>query len=494
MGSASSTDRNDSTTSTSTSTSTTTWQNISKVHIIVLVHGWLGNPKEMEYLKQSLARQVQLRALHVPLQALPLQQAQNTDLLECNPIELAVLAQPDQDPQQLFVIHSAQCNSGKMLTSDGIAAGGQRLANEIDQLVDNYSNYEYSNTNTNTNTNTKEQVKVPRQITLSLVGNSLGGLYCRYAISTLKALQTQTSVVVPKIFCTTCTPHLGVSQHTYVTLPTWIESPIATIMLRTGIDLFRRSSIIQDMAVQTAFVKPLRAFEQRVAYINVWGTDFQVPTSTAAFWADTDSMHYTVRASSTGTDESNASTGTSTGTSAVDTKENNENEDDHNIVLQLATPQQLDNKDNTSTSTTFLSSKELSVRLDNMGWRKYLCDVRHHLPLSRKRSSLSSTFSTGTGTGTNRGQEETGEEKWTARDLLQEFDRNYFKTIPLGHTVMVANAKDSLNQYLTTGGRPTMDYLASSMIQQLLLSPPSSSNESENENESNQKDDKVPSN
>jgi hypothetical protein len=55
---------------------------------------------------------------------------------------------------------------------------------------------------------------------------------------------------------------------------------------------------------------------------------------------------------------------------------------------------------------------------------------------------------------------------------LQEFDRGQFRVLPLGHTVMVANAKDAVNQYLTKGGQSTMDYLARTMLDMLLEKEP----------------------
>lgn len=320
---------------------------------------------------------------------------------------------------------------------------------EIDQLISQY---------TQPQTEPQPQPPPQPQITLSLVGNSLGGLYCRYAVSAIQALQSKSgsgSVQVqvqaqPKLFVTTCTPHLGVSQHTFVTLPTWVESPIARIMQQTGADLFRRSNIIQDMTTHHTFLKPLLAFERRIAYANVLGTDFQVPTATAAFWADTKSLHFKK-------DFDFDFVG-------------NGSYEQHNIVMQLETPQQMQEAPTSITTSTpsplppainnFLSSKELSTRLDQLGWTKVLVDVRHHLPLSRRFSPLSE----------RQDGRLTPDSKWTATELLQEFDRDYFRTLPLGHTVMVANAKDSLNQYLTQGGKPTMDYLAATMIEQLIRS------------------------
>lgn len=59
------------------------------------------------------------------------------------------------------LVHLAACNEGK--TRDGVAAGGKRLAHEVRKLVHEHKSLQ----------------------SLVLVGNSLGGLYVRYAASEL---------------------------------------------------------------------------------------------------------------------------------------------------------------------------------------------------------------------------------------------------------------------------------------------------------------------
>ena len=41
--------------------------------------------------------------------------------------------------------------------------------------------------------------------------------------------------------------------------------------------------IIRNMCLRDKYLMPLRNFRQRIAYANAYGTDFQVPTETAAF-------------------------------------------------------------------------------------------------------------------------------------------------------------------------------------------------------------------
>jgi hypothetical protein len=177
-----------------------------------------------------------------------------------------------------------------------------------------------------------------------------------------------------------------------------------------------------------------------MAYANVHGTDFQVPTRTAAFWAPTSSEHYPV---------------------VVD---DDEHEDDHssipdNIVMKLTTPRNDSILPIRSEDDDDDDFSGMSRRLDAMGWTKVLVDVRPHLPsLSRKKKNAEQRLLDNNDNVT----------PLTARQLLERFGGGQLLSIPLGHTVMVANAKDGLNRWLTQGGKPIMDYLAKTMIEGLL--------------------------
>eukprot|EP00986_Skeletonema_menzelii_P021520 scaffold34815_cov97-Skeletonema_menzelii.AAC.1 len=197
-------------------------------------------------------------------------------------------------------------------------------------------------------------------VTFSLVGNSLGGLYSRFALSKIPyeiPLSTDNSEdddnklssnikvrLFPNIFCTTATPHLGVSQHTYLPIPRLAETIIGAGMGATGRDLFRLNSdvmndgaaakvnaaaaktvkrlssfrirkdsnqniesdaedeldcVIRNMCLDDEFLVPLRNFRQRIAYANAYGTDFQVPCQTAAFLNDNSGVgHFLIGARS----------------------------------------------------------------------------------------------------------------------------------------------------------------------------------------------------
>ena len=181
------------------------------VHLIVLVHGWKGDSKEMGYMQHSLLRE------------------------------------SEKHPSSRFVVYSSTVNEGR--TSDGIAAGGERLAAEVSDMI---ASHRADN----------------NVLTLSFVGNSLGGLYSRYALSKIDS-----SLVEPMVFCTTATPHLGVHNHTYVRIPRSVEWVVAHTFHLTGKDLFRYTPIIEDLALNSTFKTPLQRFRKRIAYANVSSCD-----------------------------------------------------------------------------------------------------------------------------------------------------------------------------------------------------------------------------
>jgi hypothetical protein len=369
----------------------------------------MGNALEMEALKDSLLQQSEIRS------------QRKRKVLKRN---------------ERVVIHSASCNEGK--THDGITAGGRRVANEINDLVQElWSKQQSSN-----------------KIRLSLVGNSLGGLYARFALSEIQwtdsSSKRPTNHLIPHHFVTTATPHLGCGfQQTYLPLPRFIESPIAHVMKQTGKDLFRFTSIIDDMTFSSTFTFPLSRFQQRIAYINVHGTDFQVPTPTAAFWADTDSVHHVVEDYSDTTSERDE----------VDV-ENPEEDRPRGIVMKLVTAAQTKRKrkdeDNMEDSSPFntATTSLLSVKLDQLGWTKVLVDVRDEMPININRPGERQESTTN----------DLKKTEWTSRELLEQFDTGRLLSVPIGHTVMVANAKNEFYRKINKAGVPIMDHLAKEMI------------------------------
>lgn len=358
--------------------------NVSQVHVVVLVHGWLGNPQELGHLHSRIEKEAEI-------------------------VE-------EQNPKSFHLIHSARCNYKR--TTDGIAAGGKRLAEEVNELI--------------------QTVPQNSKITLSFVGNSLGGLYSRYALSLLPSLdpivlssqKVEKNRVTPRVFWTTCTPHLGVSEHTYIQLPRWIEGVVAKVLSRTGEDLFRRNNVIQYLVTYERYWKPLSYFQHRIAHVNSYATDFQVPTATAGFLVDNEEVNHYRR-----TDW----------------------EEPSHVEIAVETLAKLDALQSIDESDAVLSKEEIAQRLDALGWIKVFCDVRTHLPY------VSLPFSKPTEPVVADAKE------FSSLDLKQRFAglSNGTWHVPIGHTVLVANSKNDFYSDLNAAGKPYMDILAKDLVRLL---------------------------
>mmetsp|Transcript_49247 Transcript_49247/g.137959 ORF Transcript_49247/g.137959 Transcript_49247/m.137959 type:complete len:283 (-) Transcript_49247:62-910(-) len=133
-------------------------------------------------------------------------------------------------------------NVGK--TSDGVAAGGARLANLIRR-------------------------EVPKRGRLSLVGHSLGGLYLRFALLALEQDGWFADAEVSLVnFVTLATPHLGITE-TDIGLRMAIRF-FAWAVHRTAYDLAFHTDLLQRLVGDDALA-PLRRFERRAVYGNLVG-------------------------------------------------------------------------------------------------------------------------------------------------------------------------------------------------------------------------------
>ena len=229
-------------------------------HLIVLVHGFLGSPTDLEYLGEQLTKLGNCRVLY---------------------------------SQSNFWIKSLA----------GIEDGAQRLVDEIQIAQQNHPNL--------------------RQI--SFVGNSLGGLYARFAThlmtahlrlngnctnnvtesSDCKYLYANSNALgfEPISFLTVASPFLGVSDYTYLDdlvqhiagaesakIPVTVKKMIASIMGSTGKELFlfddkdKTQTLLYRMNTAEEYLAPLRLFKRRRLYANL-DNDFMVSAYTGAFLA-----------------------------------------------------------------------------------------------------------------------------------------------------------------------------------------------------------------
>ena len=408
-----------------------------RIHCIVLVHGWMGNSKELSYLQSQLIQQGNAIT--------------NTNSTTTTNHDIAS-----------FLTYSSIINEGR--TSDGVESGGQRLAYEInawmqqlrqqiqeDEYYDNSSNDDSSvdilnddrtqppplpnNSNQNINTN------IQYDISLSLIGNSLGGLYARYAVRDIQFqgnispsrrmtthggnIQISLSMLHPAVFVTTCTPHLGVGmdQSFIPHLPHWVQIMIAKGIGPTGRDLFRIPAttttstavivtnltqsqpekepptsrtttarpttntpvfdIVQEMAFCDEFIQPLQNFYRRIALCNTFRTDLQVPCSTAAFLISPSSDVKSEYRDSNKTSNHFPELPYYQMSEWNDRVLNNTTNGKSCISLIVETAPNVTSRATANTSRSThqqCTSNEIAYQLDGLGWMKIFCDTRPHLP------------------------------------------------------------------------------------------------------------------
>jgi len=405
------------------------------IHIIVLSHGIFGNPNELQYLQDSLRHK--FMEIHK-------QEQQNSYNQE----------------EETLLVHNASANVRR--TQDGIAAGGSRLATEVNELVENLRQKSKNDND--------DQLK----LSISFVGYSLGGLYARYALSKIKGMNVQPPedensnsnnsksdstteakkesnfVLHPRIFCTAASPHLGLKQQTYVRLPRWIEFMVANCMRTTGRDLFGYTDVVERLATDPTFLDPLQKFQKRLLYANAYHTDFLVPTRTAAFLSE---QNPSIRRASTDTDQMASIC------MRVETlrEEGNSIDESRGSSFRLQ-PTKSDNN-------PIFSSCELAERLDSLGWTKVFCDVRESLVTLPLPTGLSRRPPPPTLTDL------TACEGFSVADLHKTLSgkQNPFGKwhAPFAHSIIVASRKLRCQSKMNSKGQPLMDQLASELVSTL---------------------------
>ena len=163
----------------------------------------------------------------------------------------------------------------KMNSLQGLRIGGETLVTEIKNVI-----------NKDANKNLQR---------ISFVGNSLGGLYVRYAIHLLYDESTgRIAGLQPHRLLTIATPHLGVKGFTFIdelgfSVPTALLKTVSFLFFKTGQDIFgtdelnnNQNSLLYTMATNDKFLTPMKSFIKRRLYANL-NRDFVVPLGTAAF-------------------------------------------------------------------------------------------------------------------------------------------------------------------------------------------------------------------
>lgn len=403
-----------------------------QIHLVILIHGWLGSPSEMGSIQQALESQVEKMTTMDGIGV-----TDDSDSDNESPEE-----ERTKIPEGSFVLcHSATCNDGK--TKDGVTAGGARVAQEVNDIIEEIlgasTECETEDGEETTTKPTAPEDVNDASVSISFIGNSLGGLYARSALADIQWDLPNGKKLIPNVFCTTCTPHLGKRGLTYVPIPRFAEQGIGYALQPTGQDLFGLNSVIEELATQAKYVDPLKRFAKRVAYANAFGTDLQVPTSTAAFLADTESPHETEESSPP-------------------------------FLLKVKTPRddkvldsivEATNWQDIASPETHIPATTMARSLDAMGWTKVFCDVRDKLvsvPVPFKRMEGSSEF--------------TVQDKWTSHELKEVIaSRNVVDKkwpVPWGHQMMIANSKSEFFAKLNQGGLPFVKQMATEFLEEVL--------------------------
>jgi len=172
-------------------------------------------------------------------------------------------------------VHRVMCNA-PLNSFDGVENGARRIVAELKAVVKKYPNLKR----------------------LTLYGNSLGGIYARYAAALMFAEDGNRGTMLglkPCTFLTTATPHLGVGPYGYFRIvptlaqATWSKNLGGSIMELTLSDGHRRESgrpLLMEMADPEVrepldFIGALGAFERRCAFANATN-DFLVSYETAS--------------------------------------------------------------------------------------------------------------------------------------------------------------------------------------------------------------------
>ena len=359
--------------------------------------------------------------------------------------------------------------------------GGQRLVEEMINVIQD----EMENRSSTT-------------VTVSVVGNSLGGIYGRYAVAKLAQSEVLPYKLHYNIFCTTATPHLGISRHTYLPLPRSAESMVAHALGDTGKDLyvslrinllvvlsysqshslllflshnrFRLNDLMKTMATSPEFIEPLGSFRKRIAYANAYGTDFPVPAETAAFLNDQSTYphHFSVEEQENGDD------------SCVVVDESGL------VIATLHTPP--------GQASSCLNEEhedelvQMSTALDALGWTKRFVDIRREVP----RIAIPRSFSKGIRKRANLLSKSTGDLQplgsSSEEDVTESLDdlklkkvvesRDVAKSVkldandpyhrlhlPVGHNMIVAFSRSRFSTFMNKGGRPVVDALAKELVE-----------------------------
>ena len=465
-------------------------------HHLVLIHGIKGNCKEMGYVKRSI---------------------ENT------------YKRSSERKNSRLIVHSATCNEKN--STDGIEAGGHRVAKEINDVLRELSN-DIVDEHTQAFDLTKSSEYIMNQkIALSIIGYSMGGLYGRFAIRYIDwIVQIDMGsaitgvVVVPHVFATIATPHLGMKGMSYFNVPECFESLAGIIFGKSGIDVFRRNiskrggtrncskvikrrqssllnvelndehkeqyeytDIIERLSFDPSYVGPLARFSRRIAYANAFSTDIAVPMVTAAFLFDDDRNS---TCNPQGYDAQHPALKHSShlfirefiGHEKTIQNSANCQEEENGIQYAFVRFDTLAVRNKTEFKIAMKkppSVSDMARNLDSLGWSKVFIDARPYIPSIWKRPSgkgreLRRNSFEEVMNGELCGFKDQNQDKvpcYSSGALKRQLSGRGFHgtTLPFGHSFIVASTKGRMCKRLYKSARPIVDRaIAKEIVDEML--------------------------
>lgn len=456
-------------------------------HFVFLVHGFLGHPDELSYVEEAI-ESAAAAAEGETAEAESEGEANGGGRAEATAgsgAEAKVDERENGNEDRMrdgvgdvaaVVVRKVACNVGK--TRDGVRAGGERLAEEVASFVRGRAR------DAATMREREGKESGPYRASLSFVGYSLGGLYARYAISALPLEFDLTSgerdgdaekvVLVPNLFCTVATPHLGLASNGYVYLPRLIEWILGRAFGKTGGDLFRCGAVekkskkeegdaapgelLYRMATDRSFLDPLADYRHRIACANAFGTDVMVPAATAGMLSPrSGSRHRLCHA----------------------------REEGGLAVLAFETrpcerPEGAPSSGSTASGWRSRAKDEalaMSRSLDSLGWTKALVDCRGGMPgptvrhfWRRSRKDLVEGVFERKRSESSRVGERDGEGEVTleSRELWSLTRKSeHWHPAPNGHFIIVAHSKTKRGAKMSARGRPLVRRAAVGLVDRI---------------------------
>ena len=244
---------------------------IAPMNFVFIVHGHNGHSKQLSYLHDSIKSKANENESFVNVKTsgwLMDGHNDNVNVVSKKKIrrdkrDRSLLSSASSEvkncrldePKIILVVHNAVCNEGR--TNDGIIMGGERLADEMLSVI----RYEVKLNDDDAQQPVELQQQQQQQqgstdVAISIIGNSLGGLYARYAITHLSEILKVGEAsnheeggnkqhllfddhirIHLQVFCSIASPHLGCAGHTYVPIPRVAEILVAKVLGKTGADL-----------------------------------------------------------------------------------------------------------------------------------------------------------------------------------------------------------------------------------------------------------------